>query len=157
MSFQKIFQKIGIFFHGIFDSADRAIKKLSPELLKAFSIGSGIIDQINTSLDSTPSEILTAIHEKFPGFDPDKIHGALGKVTEGLNIAGDIADSADTNELVATIQNYLKEKKGKDGSTWAKLSSVASKIIGHFFAPEGTKSNVFELLMETFYHLYVKK
>ena len=85
------------------------------------------------------------------------IRKSLKIAVDGLNIGKDIADSSNTLELVTAVQQHLSTIKAVDSSRWAQTSAFIAKLIAKAHAPEGTKASVIELLMETFYQVYIKR
>jgi hypothetical protein len=154
MSLKTFFAKIGAWFKGLFSAAEKAWDKISPALQDAFLKGSGIVAEINKYAGETPDIVYAALEAKYPDLTKEQIAEALAKAANVLNVGGDAAASPDIYDVLTKIQAQLDKTEGKD---WAKKSSMIAKIIAHFFAPEGTKSSIFELLMEFVFQKLVKK
>lgn len=155
MGLKTFLAKIGAWFKGLFNAAEKAWDKISPELQSAFLKGSGIVAEINAYAGRTPDEIYEALSAKYPDLTKEKIAEALAQVANVLNVGIDVAASPDIYDVMTAIQAQLD--KSQEGKVWAKKSSLIAKVIAHFFAPEGTKSSIFELLMEFVFQKFVKK
>ena len=62
---------LGKFFTHLFNGAQKAYDKLSPEEKASLIHGSGIIDILNKEIGKTPSEIRALILAKYPDFDSE--------------------------------------------------------------------------------------
>lgn len=153
---KKWLQKIGLFFSGLINKADRAIKKLSPQVREAFAIGSSIIATINENL-SNSDETVEILLKAFPNLTRYDLFISLKSASSAINIGTELYAVDDLESLVKAVSSHLEITKSNDGRKWATISSTLAQLIAQVNAPAGTKSDIFGLLMHTFYQLYVKK
>lgn len=148
----KLLAKIGAFFSGLFDAADKAWNKLEPEVQEAMEKGSKILEIINDNVDKAPEFVIDAI-ERTTGVTKDKLSNGLKQVSDGLNIAKDIEDDS----LETTVKNLQVYLESLQGGVWAGISSFSAKLLAFAFAPKGTKWATLEMLGEFVYQKIVKK
>lgn len=149
----RLLSKIGGFFKGIFDAAERAYNKLQPEVKKAMVQASGVLDILNKNVDKAPDFVIELIQKVYPELTREKMLEGLNKVSEGLNVV----DAIEAETLEETIKNLQKHLEGLQGQTWAGVSSLAAKLLAVVFSPEGIKWATVETLMEFIYHRFIKK
>lgn len=150
---KKLLSLIGLFFTGLFNSAQKTWNKLSPEVKAALMNGSGIIEIINSNIDQTPDFVIQLIQKKFPELTIEKIKDGLHQAALGLSIANEINNA----DLKATIVNLQKYLEGLKGTTWAKISQTLALGFAAAIAPKGTKFAAISSLMEFVYHSFIKK
>lgn len=148
----KLIAKIGDFFEGLFNAAQKAWNKLNPEVQEAMEKGSEILAIINKNVTEAPEFVIDII-EKTTGVDREKLLWGLNKVSEGLNVA----EAIEAESLEDTIKNLQVYLESLQGGIWAGISSFSAKLLAFAFAPEGTKWATLEALMEFTYHKIVKK
>jgi hypothetical protein len=153
MFLNKLLSKIGHFFTDLFNGAEKAWEKLSPEVQNAMLQASGIVDIINTNLDKVPEDLLNIINDKFPSLPVDRLKTALHTVAQDLKMAEGVND-ADILTLLQHIQQYLK---AREGSRWANASDAIAKIIAIVVAPSSTRFEAIASLMVWVYQTFIKK
>lgn len=154
---QNFLKKIGLFFKAIFDSAARTWKKVSPEVRDALLQGSSIVDIINRNAKESPDFVIELIQKAHPSLDRPTILAALKAVAEALNVANDIVEKDELEEVLKTVQGHLEKVKEERSAFWAGLSSLAAQVIAFAFAPKGTKWATFVTLIEFVYQRFIKK
>lgn len=151
----KLLEKIGQFFAGLFNAAKRAWKKASEPFKDALLKASGIVDIINTNVNSLPPIVIQIILQKFPDLNIDKIKEIILEVSKDLHIAENTADT-DLEVMLARLQEVLATTKQDSGKTWAKISHTAYLAIAVLLAPVGTKLAAIVSLAEYVYHDLIK-
>lgn len=105
----------------IFNKAEAAYNKLSPEIQASLKNGSGILAVINADLTGPAAPIVATIEAKF-GVNPTDVTNVLQKIAVAFNIA--VADSTDLPTLIAALQKYLAGL----GGVWSFISGCAAEI-----------------------------
>lgn len=153
MFLDKLFKAIGTIFTGLFGSAKKTWKKLSPEVQNAMLHGSQVVETINSNIDASPAFIIELLAKKFPDLTKEKLHEGLGKVAVALKLAQEM-NSDDLLTLIQTLQTYLGSLKGK---VWAAISHSIASVFAIVVAPAATKFAAISSLMEFVYHTFIKK
>lgn len=153
MFLEKLFKAIGSLFTGLFNSARKTWKKLSPEVQNALLHGSAVVDTINNNVDAAPDFIIEILQKRFPDLTKEKLHEGLAKVATALKLAEE-NNTDDLETLIKNIQVYLGGLKGK---IWAAISHSIASIFSIVVAPPETKFAVVSSLIEYVYHHYIKK
>lgn len=149
----RLLERIGSFFKGLFDAAERAYNKLQPEVKKAMVQASEVLSILNKHVNESPEFVIALIQKAFPELDREKMLEGLNKVSEGLNVV----DAIEAETLEDTVRNLQKYLEGIKDQRWAAATSFAAKILALFLSPEGVKYSIIELLMEWTYQRLVKK
>lgn len=149
----RLLEKIGSFFKGLFDAAERAYNKLQPEVKKAMVQASEVLAILNKHVTESPDFVIEIIQKAFPELDREKLLEGLNKVSEGLNVV----DAIEADTLEETIRNLQKHLEGLQNETWAGATSLAAKLLAIFLSPKGLKYAIVESLMELVYQKFVKK
>lgn len=149
----RLLEKIGSFFKGLFDAAERAYNKLQPEVKKAMVQASEVLSILNKHVNESPEFVIALIQKAFPELDREKMLEGLNKVSEGLNVV----DAIEAETLEDTVRNLQKYLEGLQGEKWAGVSSLGAKLLAIFLSPKGVKYAIVELLMEFVYTKFVKK
>lgn len=153
MFLDKLFKAIGSIFTGLFNSAKKTWKKLSPEVQNAMLQASSIVETINTNIDGTPAFIIEILRKKFPGLTVEKLHEYTGKVAAALKLGQELNDP-DLETLIVHLQAYLGSLKGK---VWAAMSHTIASLFAIVAAPPETKFAIISSLMEYVYQHLIKK
>lgn len=148
-----LLDKLGHFFKGLFNEAERAWNKLEPEIQTALLHGSGVIAIVNENLDKTPDFVFELIQKKFPDLTEEKLKAGLVKVNEAFKIAEDI-NNADLLTLLKNLQTFLSSLHG---SFWEGVSSTLAQLLSIALAPEMTPFAKISLLAEFVYNKFIKK
>lgn len=149
----KLFHAIGSIFTGLFNSAKKTWKKLSPEVQNALLHGSAVVATINDNIDASPDFIIEILQKKFPDLTKEKLHEGLGKVAEALKLA-EATNTDDLETLIKNIQVYLGSLKGK---VWAAISHTIASVFAVVAAPPETKFAVISSMIEYVYQHLIKK
>lgn len=147
------FNKIGHAFKSIFNSAQKAWNKVSPEIQKALLWGSGAVAIINKNVDAAPVFVLDLIEKKFPGLDREKLHNGMNQIAQALGVAQNINNT----DILATIQALQVYLSGLKGKLWANISQTLAAGIAAAIAPPETKFAAISSLVEFVYQHYIKK
>ena len=147
-------QKIGNFFKNLFDAAEEAWDKLSPEVQKALEQGSAVIAVINDNIHDAPDFVFDLIQKRFPDLTEEKLTEALKAAAAEANLIERIVDKDNVVELIQALQFYLS---GKKGSFWASASSFLAGVLAIVFAPKETKFSTISSLITWVYQAIVKK
>lgn len=145
-----IFQKIGHFFVGLFDSLHKAYLNLSPEEQSALQQGTGLVNFINTMLDKTPADIRAAIKVAYPNLDEASLESALFQAANSFGINA----GSNLDEAIAGIQKHLASL---NGSAWEIASHAIASALAILFAPGTAKIPVILSLVEWAYQFFHKK
>jgi len=105
----------------IFNKAEAAYKKLSPEVQAALKNGSGILATINADLTGPYATVLAAITAKF-GINEADVISVMAGLAKAFNIA--IADTSSGTALLTALQGYL----GGLGGYWADICNAGASI-----------------------------
>lgn len=151
---KKFLQKIGNFFEGLFNKAERVWNRLNPDVQKAFIQGSEILQIINQNIDEDGDFILQIIKNRFPNLNVEKLRVGLLKIIEAVNIGKDLSDNPTIPELLDEISLYLKNK---DKEMWAAASALFSKLVAFSLTGKLISWATLELLMEFVYQNFIKK
>lgn len=149
----RLLEKIGSFFKGLFDAAERAYNKLQPEVKKAMVQASGVLDILNKHVNESPDFVIEIIQKAFPELTREKMLEGLNKVSEGLNVV----DAIEADTLEETVRNLQAYLEGLKDQRWAAATSFAAKILALFLSPQGIKYSIIEMLMEMVYQRFIKK
>ena len=147
-------QKIGNFFTGLFDAAEKAWDNVSPEVQKALEQGSAIIAVINENIDEAPDFIFDLIQQRFPDLTKEKIVEALNVAAKEANLTREAVDGDDIVDVIRDLQIYLSDK---EGAFWASASSFLACVLAIVFAPKETKFSTISSLITWVYQAIVKK
>lgn len=148
--FKKIGKAIASVFKSLFNAAEKAYNKLSPEQQAAIQNGSGLVALINSMTESTPVEIRAAIQKQFPNLDEKKLEDAIFHLAQAFGLTS----ASNIDEEIEAIKKYLSELQGK---AWATASHIGASVLAVFFAPADTKVGVLFSLIEWAYHKFFKK
>lgn len=141
------------FFGDLFNSTEKAWRKLEPEVQAALIHGSGVIDIINKNLDQTPEFVWELIQKKFPDITKENLQVGLQKVNDDFKIAEGI-DNPDLLTLIKNLQTYLASLKGQ---FWQKASSFISQTLAIVLAPNETEFAKIVSFIEFVYRTIINK
>lgn len=153
LGLEKLFSAIGSIFTGIFTSAKKTWKHLSPEVQAALIHGSAVVDTINKNLSGSPDFIIELLRQKYPDLTREKLEDGLNKVATSLKLIEE-GNSDDLETVIKNIQVYLGAQKGK---IWAAISHSIASIFAIVTAPSETKFAAVSSLLEFVYHSFIKK
>lgn len=134
----------------LFASAARKLwNSLTPEEQQNLKYGSGVIDVINKYLDETPMIIETAIKNKYPDFD-------LQKLITLVNLAGLNTDNVamTVQDAITKLKTYLLTKQDK---VWQWASSALAELLTVALNPSLTVFEKVSTLIQYVYSKFIKK
>lgn len=140
-------------FTDLFNSAEKVWNKLEPKVQNALLDGSGIIGVISQNLEESPEGLFELIQKKFPGISKEKLTEGLAKVTNGFNLAQDVAQP----DLLTTIKNLQTYFSGLKGKFWESATSISAQVLSTIFSPDETPFAKISTLIEFVYRKKIKK
>jgi len=132
----------------LFNKADAAWTKLSPEVQAALKNGSGILAVINNDINGEYAPIVLVIEQKF-GVTSEQVNSVLAGLAKAFNIA--VQDTSSGTELLKAIQTYLSGL----GTNWGAITSAAA-VIGGEILNGGSPISIAVSVIQTIYETIVK-
>lgn len=143
---KELLQKIGQFFSGLFNAAQRTWNQLPQNVKTAMVDASGILKIFNVYIDKTPEEIKALIETSYPGLTVEK----LSLVATAWNLS---FTEGDYVSVVGAIQEHLRPL---EGNFWANASDTFASLLAAINAPDGTHYSIISMLMSWVYHRFVR-
>lgn len=150
--FGKFFYTTGIWHPSIEAGIIAAYDKLHDAEKAAVKQASGRIAVINATLQQTPDEVFTALHEQFPGVNREVLTQWLNQVNDAIfGIAAVVPQDFET--ALTELQEYLGRYTG---NTWVSITRMIVAVAADVLLKGASPAAIIETVLEYVYQTFIK-